>query len=566
MNSTKTTNRALDALVLDTIDARASRREGNTMRTRNLRRAALAATVLAGLTGGGLVAGAATFKARWGGNQDLGTATTLPVFPKVAQTCATDCAVGVEARASDVTVQDAVNGPQTIPVWGFRVNGSTADHGDLLAGTASAIKVPVGTTVTITLSSSLPGTAGPLSLSFPSLAAADVTVSGNTYTVRANKVGTSVYEAGPTDSGPRQVAMGLVGAFIVTPSSADCVSTMCAFDGTPYQDETVVATNDLDAEFAASPTTFDMSYYGQSTTPDATSRKVYHLINGKAFPDTDVIEARQGDKVLLRYVNAGVKDRSLGLLGLHQDLLGRNADAYVHPQTVVSPLVGPGETADVAVAVPATAAIGQRFALTDQSERTANGTGEGFGGAMTFLNIWGGTPPVPPAAPVVSGLKFNITTGKLEGVATATAPQTVVSATVSVNGATPIAATVSVGGGSSSAYLGATDTSLTPGAVITVVATDSLGQTSTPQAVTVLAAPTVTGVGYTPTTPVLAWTATISVPLTLASIDFSIDNGLTWTTVAGSSPQTITAVTAGTTITVRATDSWGQTGTGTTVA
>ena len=185
---------------------------------------------------------------------------------------------------------------------------------------------------------------------------------------------------------------------------------------------------------------------------------------------------------------------------------------------------------------------------------------------MTFLNIWGGTPPVPPAAPVVSGLKFNVTTGKLEGVATATAPQTVVSATYSANGATPLAATLVGGSGSSSAWISGTDTSLTPGAVITVVATDSLGQTSTPQAVTVLAAPAVTGAAYDPTTFALSWTAAVTAPLTLASIDFSIDNGLTWTTVAGSSPQTITAVTAGTTITVRATDSWGQTGTRTTVA
>ena len=538
------------------------------MRTRNLRRALIAATVVAGLAGGGLVAGAATFKARWGGNQDLGTVATQPVFPTVAQTCATDCSITVEALASDVTVQNAVNGPQTVPVWGFRVNGSTADHGDLLAGTASAIKVPVGTTVTINLTDNLPGVAGPLSLSFPSLPAADVSVTGSTYKVKASKVGTSVYEAGPTDSGPRQVAMGLVGAFIVTPSTASCPTTMCAFDATAYQDETVVATSTLDVEFAANPTTFDMSYYGQSTNPDATARKVYHLINGRSFPDTDLIETRQGDKVLLRYVNSGVKDSSLGLLGLHQNLLGRNADPYVHPQTVVAPLVGPGETADVAVAVPTGTAIGQRFALTDQSGRTVNGTANGFGGAMTFLNVWGGTPPpppAPPAGPVVSQLTFNVTTGKLSGVATATVPLTVVSATYAVNGgaAQPLPAPVA-GSGSSSALLGGTDTTAKAGDVISVVATDSLGQTSSAQSVTVLAAPTVTEVAYDALTSSLSWTATVSATLTLSSIDYSTDDGATWIPVpVTTSPQTIGVVTGPATITVRATDSWGQTGTGT---
>ena len=61
-----------------------------------------------------------------------------------------------------------------------------------------------------------------------------------------------------------------------------------------------------------------MGYFGQSIDPDFSPRQVYHLINGKAFPDTDVIEARAGDDVLLRYVNAGVSDKTMGVLGLRK--------------------------------------------------------------------------------------------------------------------------------------------------------------------------------------------------------------------------------------------------------
>ena len=109
----------------------------------------------------------------------------------------------------------------------------------------------------------------------------------------------------------------------------------CAYDGTAYSDEALVATTDLDAEFATDPPAFDMGYFGQSTDPDGSPRQVYHVINGKSFPDTDVIDVRAGDSCCLRSVNAGVSDKSMSLLGLRQTLLGsqrlavhRSADVH----------------------------------------------------------------------------------------------------------------------------------------------------------------------------------------------------------------------------------------------
>src|SRR5207342_3163761 len=122
----------------------------------------------------------------------------------------------------------------------------------------------------------------------------------------------------------------------------------------------------------------------------------YHVVNGKSFPDTDVIDVHAGDSVLVRSVNAGVSDKSMSLLGLRQTLLGRNASAYADSQTLIAPLVGPGETADIAVQIPATAAVNQRYALIDAGRQMNHGNSYGFGGALTFFNVW------PPAAPPIA--------------------------------------------------------------------------------------------------------------------------------------------------------------------
>ena len=74
--------------------------------------------------------------------------------------------------------------------------------------------------------------------------------------------------------------------------------------------------------------------------PDGSPRQVYDVINRKSFPDTDVIDVRAGDSVSLRLVNAGVTDKSTGLLGLHQASLGPMRPLR-RSAAVLLPLVGP---------------------------------------------------------------------------------------------------------------------------------------------------------------------------------------------------------------------------------
>ena len=364
-----------------THESPASRREGTLMGIkRRKKQLVVAAIALAGIAGGAVVADATNFAGSVG---QTAAPSSWPAIAPTATCTTSPCNVTLDVGTGTATVNDVSNGgPVNVPFLGFGVNGAPAS----LAGSPnSTIKVPVGTVMNITVTQSAGG--DPIDLSFPSLAASDVVGGSGSYTVTANAVGTSVFQPGKNPGAPKQIALGLVGVLSVTPTGCVDAQLKCAYDGTVYDEEALIATTVLDLEYATSPATFDMGYFGQSIDPDFSTRQVYHVINGNAFPDTDVIEAKAGDDVLLRIVNAGVSDSTLGTLGLRQSLLGRNASAYTDPQTVISPLVGPGETADVAVTIPAGATAGQFFSIMDQGQQMNNGTDTGFGGALTFLNV-----------------------------------------------------------------------------------------------------------------------------------------------------------------------------------
>ncbi len=393
----------------------ATRREGIVMGFRySNKRLVSAAIAIASLSCGVMAARADTFSQRTatGASQDL-SQVLPPQWPSIAPTCTVDCTITLSAGPSSVTVKDTVNGGVSgtvlVPFLGFNVNGTDGGAYSLAGGPTSTIKVPVGTTLTINFAQDN-SISDPIELLFPSLKASDVSHVGNTYTVHANAVGTSIFEPGINPTAPRQVAMGLVGTLIVTPADCTAPNLTCSYGSLPAAaDEAIVALTDLDAAFAANPSTFDMSYFGQSRDAGGAPREVYHLINGKAFPDTDVIDARPGDGVLLRYVNAGVTDKSMGLLGLRQSLLARNASQYTDPQALIAPLIGPGETADVLVTIPSGAGAGQRYSLMDQGRQMNHGTASGFGGALTFLNVWAGV----VASPTVDGLGYDFATQTL---------------------------------------------------------------------------------------------------------------------------------------------------------
>lgn len=358
--------------------------------------------------------------------------------PPVQSISAISCTPGCElwARAGSIDVAG-----RPVPIWGY---ATSATGPPTLPG--PTIRATAGETVAITLHNDLPGGID-TSLSIPRIPVDDflggregVALPGSTTTVsfKTDKaIGTSMYEAGLTATGNRQVAMGLAGVVVVDPPAALCGQpappappVRCLY-GNPNNttpppaqpvrydssidaanDEALVALNDIDPAFAADPLGFDMAQYSAR----------YHLINGKAFPQTDVIDTQAGHVVGLRFANLSPIAHTMGLIGARQNLVGRDANVLAHSRDVMSPLLTPGQTIDASVPVPIDAPAGQRYALYDQGRDLRNGSAPGFGGALTFLNVWGvaGDPAQPvailnplaigtPPSDVTDGSTFSVT-------------------------------------------------------------------------------------------------------------------------------------------------------------
>lgn len=334
-----------------------------------------------------------------------------PVQAIAAISCTPSCELWAKAGTIDVA-------GQSLPIWGYTTSATGIPT---LPG--PTIRAVAGDTVTITLHNDLPGGID-TSLSVPRIPVDDfvsgrdaVAVPGSTSTLsfKTDKaVGTSIYEAGLTPTGNRQVAMGLAGVIVIDPPAALCGQpappappVRCLYGNpnnatpppaqpVPYDsstdatdDEALVALNDIDPGFAADPLGFDMSQYAPR----------YHLLNGKSFPQTDVIDTQAGHVVGLRFANLSPIAHTMGLIGARQNIVGRDANVLAHGRDVMSPLLTPGQTIDASVPVPIAAPAGQRYALYDQGRDLRNGSAPGFGGALTFLNVWGvaGDPAQPVA-------------------------------------------------------------------------------------------------------------------------------------------------------------------------
>jgi hypothetical protein len=220
------------------------------------------------------------------------------------------------------------------------------------------------------------------------------------YNFTASQPGTYLYEAGLLSGAQYQAAMGLHGALVVRPTAS---ATQAYGDAaTVFNKETVLVLSEIDPALntATNPAAFDMRGFAPR----------YFLINGAVFPDTASIAAAPGDKLLLRYVNAGVQHHSMALLGLRQNFVAK--DAGVLPtltRDVVAETFAPGQTGDAIVTVPANAVAGSKFAVYDGSLKLHNnGDGTAFGGMLTFVTVAGSAGTGDTTGPLTSGATVNV--------------------------------------------------------------------------------------------------------------------------------------------------------------
>jgi hypothetical protein len=279
-----------------------------------------------------------------------------------------------------------------LPIWGFATDSTSA-----VTAPGPLLVVTRGDVVTITVHN---GLSSNLSLALPGQhlvnggGGDDMTGVGQgstaSYTFTASQAGTFAYEAGHTQDGARQVAMGLAGALVVLPPTS---GTLDGTAGTAYDDDAPLVLSEIDPALntSADPLSFDMRNF----------HPAYRLINGHTFPSAaNTIATDQAHKVLVRYVNVGEQSHSMSVLGASQVELAQDGHPAKYTTTVTAESVEPGMTLDTLVTMPtATQTPGDPRVPTKVAVYEANGALDNnaavtqdspaqvaFGGMLVFLD------------------------------------------------------------------------------------------------------------------------------------------------------------------------------------
>ncbi len=372
--------------------------------------------------------------------------------------------VGIDlcATAGTTTLPGAV----TVPVLGYVLGDCTITNSVGAPG-GPTIVANEGDMVTVTLHNNLTEATG-LLFQGQTMVPDRVGVAAGgmkTYTFTA-KTGTSIFEAALLPGAQYQSAMGLVGALVVKSATA---GQAYAQTTSAYDEEAVVVVSELDPALnsSANPALFDMR----------TFKPTFGLINGKASPSTDPIPAVAGHKLLLRMVNGGSQPHSLGLLGLRQTVIANDGSELRYSHSVVADTVGPGQSADAVVSIPAGAPAGSKFAFYDASASLHNAGATGTGGMLTFITTGAGAANTAPVTtnvsvspnpvltttgsvtltgtitPAPEAAEYFIDTLGVSGTGCAVTPATAVSVVITTIGGTSPCGLASLAAGNHSIYL-----------------------------------------------------------------------------------------------------------------
>ena len=301
-------------------------------------------------------------------------------YPQPALAQAPDVSIDLCATAGSTTLPDGT----TVPVWGYTA-GNCTGGAPLTQPGGPVLAVTQGNVVQVTLYNSLPVATGLFfhGQALPLDRTGAVSSGTATYTFTAGEPGVFLYEAGLLPGTLYQTALGLHGALIVRPATPNQAYNNAA---TNYTIESVLVLSEIDPALntSATPASFNMSNFAPR----------YELINGAAFPATTPITVAAGDRVLLRYVNAGALHHSMGLLGMTQQVIATDGNlrsssavTLTNAYNVVAESVAPGATLDTIATVPATALAGARFPVHAGSLLLHNNQAAGYGGMMTFIAI-----------------------------------------------------------------------------------------------------------------------------------------------------------------------------------
>jgi FtsP/CotA-like multicopper oxidase with cupredoxin domain len=294
--------------------------------------------------------------------------------------------VNLCASTGSVTMPDGA----VIGIWGFSLDTGSCGPAQV---PGPVLEVNEGDVVTVNLTNNLSEN---VSILFPGqdLMPDTTGASGGggttSYTFTA-KVGTYLYEAG-TNPGV-QTSMGLYGALVVNSATA---GQAYADPGTAYDASAVLVLSEIDPALNANPGGFDFQDYAPQ----------YWLINGAAYPGTANVTAAPGQRLLLRYLNAGQTHHTMQLLGLHQRVIAKDGFPSAFPFDAISETIPAGQTMDAIATVPAGAAVGDTFPLYNRQMHLINGgpasSPHAPGGMMTFIEVGGAPANTPPVVTITS--------------------------------------------------------------------------------------------------------------------------------------------------------------------
>ena len=225
-----------------------------------------------------------------------------------------------------------------VPMWGYSLGAGPSGPWSSASSPGPRLTVPPGdTTLTIHLTNQLPAWAS-TSLVIPGLAStmtpvrlgngrvraltSEVASGGSAdYTWTGLRPGTFIYHSGSHMQ--VQVQMGLYGAVTQDFAAGE------AYSGAPYDVESLVFFSEVD------PALHNAVAYGQygeglamTSTVDYAPR--YFLINGAADQSFMQVDAASGARVLLRFVNAGLKTKAPFILDRYMWVLAEDGFAKTH--------------------------------------------------------------------------------------------------------------------------------------------------------------------------------------------------------------------------------------------
>lgn len=295
-----------------------------------------------------------------------------------------------------------------VKVWGYGIdNGSPNCDSATVPG--PQLTVPVGdTALNITLRNTLSdavsvmipgmkGTAGNTPVFFNdgtfyadgvtprmrvrSLVAETATGASTLYSFAA-KAGTHLYQSGTHPS--VQVQMGLYGATVQDAAAGQ------AYTDVNYDNDVVMLYSEIDPAMhdaiAGTADGFTAATYGPGGAVTSTIgyKARYYLVNGESYtPGSSVVAGDKGDRILIRFLNAGLESHVPVLQGKHMSLVAEYGNKYPQAREQYSVLLAAGVTKD-AIFTPSS---GGTYALYDRRLRLTNGAQAGPGGLMSMLSV-----------------------------------------------------------------------------------------------------------------------------------------------------------------------------------